>query len=204
MSTISELKTSITFGGGLARPNNFLITLPSLGGGRGGILGAITGALGARNQNILCRTASLPGKQILTHERRIGMEFEKIAYGYAVDDVTLTFMETATYPIRKYFDEWRKLIIDEDGQTAGYKSEYQKRIIIHQLGSPIPLPTMRIPFLNVGISTYSVELINAFPTTINSIEFNNDQDSFVETSVQLSYTNWKQVPAGQLSLSFNF
>jgi hypothetical protein len=204
MSTISELKTSITFGGGLARPNNFLITLPSIGGGRGGILGAITGALGARNQNILCRTASLPGKQILTHERRIGMELEKVAYGYAVDDVTLTFMETSTYPIRKYFDEWRKLILDEDGQTAGYKSEYQKRVIIHQLGSPIPLPTMRIPFLNVGISTYSVELINAFPTTINSIEFNNDQDSFVETSVQLSYTNWKQVPAGQLSLSFNF
>ena len=94
MSTISELKASITFGGGLARPNNFMVQLPQLEQGRG-ILGAIGGALGSRNQNILCRTASLPGKQILTHERRVGMELEKIAYGYAVDDCAQFSASTA-------------------------------------------------------------------------------------------------------------
>lgn len=198
MSTISELKASITIGGGLARTNNFMVQLPTLG--NGGILGA----LGQRNMNILCRSASLPGKQVLTHERRVGMQLEKVAYGYAVDDVTLTFMETATYPIRNYFDQWREMILDEDGQTAAYKEDYQKRITIHQLGSPIPFPGQRMPVVNTAISVYSIELVNAFPTTINSIEFNNEQDGFVETSVQLSYTNWKRVPAGQLSVSFNF
>ena len=157
--------------------------------------------------NILCRTAQIPGKQVLTHERRIGMETQKVAYGYAVDDVTLTFMETSLLPIRKYFDTWRSLTIDESNQTAGYKSDYQKRIVIHQLAQPVPIAGLSIANLipaTLMISTYSVELVNAFPTTMVGADYNNDQDGFIETTVQLSYTNWKRIPAGQLSFSLNF
>lgn len=201
MASISEIKSSITFGGGLARSNRFLVTLPSLGAG------GIIGFLGARNMNILCRNASIPGKQTLTHEKRTGMKLEKVAYGYAVDDVTMTFLETSTLPVRRYFDEWRSLILDEDNQTAAYRSEYQKRVVIHQLAMPVPIASLpvlnRIP-IDVQASTYSVELINAFPTTLTGIDYNNEADGFVETTVQLSYTNWKRVPAGQLSFSINF
>jgi hypothetical protein len=200
MASISEIKSSITFGGGLARSNQFLVTLPSLGAG------GIIGFLGARNMNILCRSASLPGKQTLTHEKRTGMKLEKVAYGYAVDDVTLTFLETSTLPVRSYFDQWRSLILDEDGQTAAYKSEYQKRVVIHQLAMPVPIAALpvfnRLP-IDVQASTYSVELINAFPTTMTGIDYNNEADGFVETTVQMSYTNWKRTGGG-LSLSVNF
>ena len=200
MASISEIKSSITFGGGLARSNQFLVTLPSLGPG------GIVGFLGARNMNILCRSASLPGKQTLTHEKRTGMKLEKVAYGYAVDDVTLTFLETSTLPVRNYFDQWRSLILDEDGQTAAYKSEYQKRVVIHQLAMPVPIAALpvfnRLP-IDVQASTYSVELINAFPTTMTGIDYNNEADGFVETTVQMSYTNWKRTGGG-LSFSVNF
>ena len=199
--SISEIKSSITFGGGLARTNKFLVTLPSLG------TGGIVGFLGARNMNVLCRTAQLPGKQILTHEKRIGMKFEKVAYGYAVDDVTLTFLETATLPVRRYFDTWRELTVGEDTQRAKYKTEYQKRILIHQLAQPVPIAALpianRIP-ADVQVTTYAVELINAFPTTVTPIDFTNELDGFAETTVSISYTNWKRVPAGQLSFSLNF
>ena len=216
MASISELKSSITFGGGLARSNQFLVTLPSLGAGipplsslgaLGGALSSALDFLGQRNMNILCRTAQMPGKQVLTHERRIGMETQKVAYGYAVDDVTLTFMETSLLPIRKYFDTWRSLTIDEGNQTAGYKRDYQKRIVIHQLAQPVPIAGLSIANLipaTLMISTYSVELVNAFPTTMVGAEYNNGQDGFIETTVQLSYTNWKRIPAGQLSFSLNF
>lgn len=198
MASISELKTSITFGGGLARTNKFLVTLPSLGSG------GIIGFLGSRNMNILCRSAQIPGKQITTHEKRTGMKFEKVAYGYAVDDVTLTFMETSTLPVRRYFEEWQELIINEDSQTANYKSEYQKRVVINQLAMPLPLGafTGSLP-IDVQTVTYAVELINAFPTSITAIEYNNEGDGYVETTVALSYTRFKRVPAGQLSLSVN-
>lgn len=199
MSTISELKTSITFGGGLARTNRFKVTLPSLGGG------GIAGFLGQRNMDILCRSATLPGKQITTVDRRIGMEFEKVAYGYAVDDVSITFMETGTYPIRKYFDTWRSLIIDENTETAKYKKDYAKNVQIHQLAMPLPIGAIasRVGGIDVAQSVYVVNLIDAFPTTINSVEFNNEQDAYVETTVQLSYTNWKTADGG-LSFGFNF
>ena len=199
MASLSELKTSITFGGGLARTNKFLVTLPSLGGG------GLIGALGSRNMNILCRTAQLPSKQILTNEKRVGMKFEKVAYGYGIEDVTLTFMETASLPVRRYFDTWRDLILNEDAQTSKYKTEYQKRVIISQLAMPLPLGALTgsLP-LDVQVATYTVELINAFPTSITAIEYTNDADGYAETTVALSYTNFKRVPAGQLSLSVNF
>ena len=216
MASISELKSSITFGGGLARNNQFLVTLPSLGAGipalsslgsLGGAVGSVLGFLGNRNMNILCRTAQIPGKQVLTHDRRIGMESQKVAYGYAVEDVTLTFMETSTLPIRRYFDTWRSLTLNEAEQTAAYKRDYQKRVIIHQLAQPVPIAGFSISNLipaTILVSTYSVELVNAFPTTMVAAEYNNDQDGFIETTVQLSYTNWKRVAAGQLSFSLNF
>jgi len=214
MASISEIKSSITFGGGLARNNQFLVTLPSLGFGippLGGTLGGLAGAaldfLGQRNMNILCRTAQIPGKQVLTHDRRIGMESQKVAYGYAVEDVTLTFLETSTLPIRRYFDTWRGLTINEDSQTAAYKKDYEKRVLIHQLAQPVPIAGFSISNLipaTIMISTYSVELVNAFPTTMVGAEYNNEQDGFIETTVQLSYTNWKRIPAGQLSFSLNF
>ena len=199
MASLSELKSSITFGGGLARTNKFLVTLPSLGAG------GLIGALGSRNMNILCRTAQIPGKQVTTHEKRIGMKFEKVAYGYAVEDVTLTFMETSLMPIRNYFDTWRGLTLDETAQTAKYKTEYQKRVIISQLAMPLPLGafTPNLP-IDVQVSTYQIELTNAFPTSVTAIEYNNEADGFVETTVALSYTNYKVVPGGELSLSVNF
>ena len=56
--------------------------------------------------------------------------------------------------------------------------------------------------LNITTSIYACELIDAFPTSIGEIGFNNDADGFTEMTVQFSYTNWKTVPAGQTQISF--
>lgn len=209
-SSIDQLKSTIASKGGVARPNNFVVELPSIGG------------INPRDLNILCRTATLPGKQILTHERRIGMEFEKVAYGYAVDDVSLSFLMMNDYAIKEYFDNWRSLILDENGQTAKYKDDYEKRVVIHQLANSIPSvfvgSQINIGPVNVGFqgdvgfpdrgkidistTTYSCELIDAFPTSIGQIDFSNDLDGIIEMTVQLSYTNWKPVEAGQRQIVF--
>lgn len=209
-ASVDKMKSVIAQKGGLARPNNFMVELPPLAG------------MSAREMNLLCRTVSLPGKQVMTHDRRIGMEFEKIAYGYAVEDVSMTFLVMNDYGVREYFDEWRSLILDEEVQTVNYKEEYAKRVVIHQLANSIPSlfasasinvgpisagisRGIGLPFggnLDITTSVYSVELIDAFPTTVGEIGLNNDQDGFIEMTVQLSYTNWKTVPAGQKQISF--
>ena len=134
MSSIDQLKSLASSKLGFARTNQFLVELPTNFSGSGGFLGSLTTLLtsgvglgsGGGDLNLLCSSATLPGKQILTHDRRIGMEFQKVAYGYAVDDVALTFYALNDYGTRKYFDEWRSYTLNENGHIAGYKKDYAK------------------------------------------------------------------------------
>ena len=207
-NTIEDLKALVNTKLGFARPNKFLVTLPTVGVG-GGLLAGIIGAFGGmgggaspRELNILCSNVTMPGKQILTNDRRIGMEFQKVAYGYAVDDVTMTFYLMNDYGVKDYFDSWRSTILDEEGQESNYKNEYAKTVTIHQLRQPLKgfskqLGPIRFNAGLGGGSVYSVNLIEAFPIAASAIELNNDLDGLVQLQVTFAYTNWKRARGGQ-------
>ena len=202
-NTIEDLKALVNTKLGFARPNKFLVTLPTVGVGGGllaGIIGAFSGIGGGaspRELNILCSNVTMPGKQILTNDRRIGMEFQKVAYGYAVDDVTMTFYLMNDYGVKDYFDSWRSTILDEEGQESNYKNEYAKTVTIHQLRQPLKgfskqLGPIRFNAGLGGGSVYSVNLIEAFPIAASAIELNNDLDGLVQLTVTFAYTNWRR------------
>jgi len=210
MSSIDQIKSLASSKLGFARSNQFLVELPTTFSGAGGFLGQLTTLLtsgiglgsGGGDLNLLCASATLPGKQILTHDRRIGMEFQKVAYGYAVDDVSLSFYALNDYGTRKYFDSWRSVVLNENGNIAGYKKDYAKDVKIHQLRKPIKnigggLGPIKVNLGIGGGTVYSVRLKDAFPTTIQAIELNNEMDGLVQVNVQLSYTNWEAVSGGQ-------
>lgn len=214
MPTIDELKGMASSKLGFARSNQYLVEFPSMGGGLGGLLGRFSGFIpsipgltgdskpSSRELNILCKNVEMPGKQILAADRTIGMVQQQIAYGYAVSDVSMTFYLLNDYGVMNYINEWKSYVIDETNFTAGYKNDYAKSIKIHQLRKPLlgmskGLGPIRF---NVGLgggSVYSVELIDAFPRTINAISLSNDLDGLVEVTVSFSYTNWKRVTGGQ-------
>ena len=207
-NTIEDLKALVNTKLGFARPNKFLVTLPTVGVGGGllsGIIGAFSGMGGGaspRELNILCSNVTMPGKQILTNDRRIGMEFQKVAYGYAVDDVTMTFYLMNDYGVKDYFDSWRSTILDEEGQESNYKNEYAKTVTIHQLRQPLKGFSKQVGPIrfNAGLgggSVYSVNLIEAFPIATSAIELNNDLDGLVQLQVIFAYTNWKRARGGQ-------
>ena len=207
-NTIEDLKALVNTKLGFARPNKFLVTLPTVGVGGGllaGIIGAFSGMGGGaspRELNILCSNVTMPGKQILTNDRRIGMEFQTVAYGYAVDDVTMTFYLMNDYGVKDYFDSWRSTILDEEGQESNYKNEYAKTVTIHQLRQPLKgfskqLGPIRFNAGLGGGSVYSVNLIEAFPIAASAIELNNDLDGLVQLQVTFAYTNWKRARGGQ-------
>lgn len=196
MASIDELKSLASRRNGFARPNQFLVELPAIGG------------ISPTEMNILCTRASLPDKQILTADRRISMEFEKIAYGYAVNDVAFAFYALNDYGPRKYLDAWRNRVIDEETLEVGYKVDYEFPIKIHQLKKPVAGFSRNIGPLNISLdisggSVYSVELINAFPTTIQSIDFSNELDGLVEISTQVSFTNWRVIEPSQNFINAN-
>ena len=206
-NSVDELKALANTKLGFARPNRFLVTFPTSFGGSGGILGSVLGLLNiggggasGRELNILCSNTTLPAKVTLTSERRIGMEFQKIAYGYAVDDVSMTFYLMNDYGVKEYFDAWRNSAIPEDGGnafTSNYKSTYAKSITIHQLRQPLKGFSRQVGPVRFGLglgggSVYSVELLDAFPVGTSAIELNNELDGLVQLTVTFAYTNWKR------------
>lgn len=207
-NSIEDIKALMNTKLGFARPNKFLVTLPTVGVGGGllnGIIGAFSGMGGGaspRELNILCSNASLPAKQVLTNDRRIGMEFQKVAYGYVVDDVGMTFYLMNDYGIKDYFDSWRSTILDEFGQASNYKNEYAKTVTIHQLRQPLKGFSKQVGPIrfNAGLgggSVYSVDLLEAFPIASSAIELNNELDGLVQLSVTFAYTNWRRASGGQ-------
>ena len=206
-NSVDELKALANTKLGFARPNRFLVTFPTSFGGSGGILGSVLGLLNiggggasGRELNILCSNTTLPAKVTLTSERRIGMEFQKIAYGYAVDDVSMTFYLMNDYGVKEYFDAWRNIAIPEDGSnafTSNYKSTYAKSITIHQLRQPLKGFSRQVGPIRFGLglgggSVYSVELLDAFPVGTSAIELNNELDGLVQLTVTFAYTNWRR------------
>lgn len=177
--------------------NQFLVELPRISLDEDGSIKASDDD--ARGLNVLCKEVSLPGKQILTLDRQVGLYQEKIANGFATEDVSMTFYVPNDYGPKKYFDKWRSAIIGENGYgVVGYKKDYVKDIVIRQLKKPVArfgfdLGPLDINFDVLGKSIYSVKLIDAFPTTLSSIQLSNDADQIVEFNVQFSYTNWEVV-----------
>ena len=193
---------------GTARPNVFQVNLPSLPGATSSEL------------NILCREASLPGRQIATYDKVVGTKNEKVAYGSVTDDVAMSFLVLNDYGVKKYFDGWQKLAYDQETFQMGYKSNYAKQVTIHQMrkGFSFPIINKSLDFPNIPTSiqnrlpnlgpinfaqaeidldfatpddiVYSCTLHQAWPVSVDSIQLNNELDGLVEVRVQLSYTRW--------------
>ena len=170
MASIEDLKGKLTQG--VSRPDRYKVILPSEFGVDGETI------------STLCRATNIPGRQMLTNERTIGMMTQKMPYGFLSDDVNLTFLLTQDYSMRNYFENWQSKIINPGASLyeVAYKNEYAKEVIIQQL--------------NHGDDSvvYACKLIKAFPTTMQAIELGDDaQNQLVQLSVQLSYTVWEPV-----------
>lgn len=165
--SIEELKGLVVTRGGLARANKYRVTFPALFG------------VPSKDLNILCKDTTLPGRQITTVERQIGMLTQKVGYGQAVDDVAMTFHITNDHIIRKYFEQWQNLIIDQDTLEAGFKKDYSHIIQISVYNSAN------------SMLDYTCTLYDAFPVQINTSNLNNENDGMLDLNVQFSYSNWK-------------
>ena len=205
--SVGELKSVMGNGGGFAKSNKFAIKLPL---GESGM---------ERDIEVLCKASNLPGKQILSVDRRVGLSHEKVAYGYAHDDVTLTFNLTEDHWVKSYFEGWQMGAVAHghaDVHYPKYRNEYTRSVHIFQLsqsdrrhpiaGSPDeygdPATIHGRGNQRVGgpaaIGVHApmtkkrpgIELINAYPTTITPVQFNDANGEPVELSVQLSYKRW--------------
>ena len=209
---IEELKAQISSSGGLAKSNQFMVTLPSIDGF----------AVDGNEMNVMCTATALPGRQILSQDYQIGTTTRKIANGYAITDLSLTFLVANNHNIRQYFEAWQNLAHNQETGEVGYFTDYTYDVQIHtverglrtslykrQLGLTNKVPSLirnRLPKIgpfdlsqdeiDVGVQfktkkTYTCKLIDCYPTTIEDQQLGNGEEGFMELNVQLSYVDWE-------------
>lgn len=210
-NSIEEFKSIVSSKRGFAAPNIYKVFLPSFAG------------VGPREIDVLCTGVNMPGRQIMTTDKRIGMVFEKVANNQAYDDVNMSFHVLNDYGIRKYFEAWQNLALDQETYTLGYRSEYARTVRIQQLRKGFSLPIYQSPFLkwdflgggvldlDIDINVrsedvvYEITLNDAFPTTMDLLQLGDGQaDQILQLNVQLSYRNWSSSGGSAIARENNF
>jgi len=178
---------------GLAQANRYEILLPTTtvintvaNDGSGG-----SSAREIETFNTFCRAVNMPGKQILSVDRTVNGTFQKIAYGYAAEDVAMTFQSPSDLMIKEYFEFWQNKAFDMTDASKmyhkpRYKSEYAHDVQVWQIDKH-------------GFKTYGVLLMDAYPTTVNAVSFADaSENTPTEISVQLAYRKWTEIKDDRL------
>tara|TARA_R110001606_G_scaffold126840_1_gene260678 strand:+ start:5052 stop:5735 length:684 start_codon:yes stop_codon:yes gene_type:complete len=200
--TIDQFKSTISKRRGLAAPNRFAVTMTAptatvntdlLSVAKAGITNNLNHIVNdPRDINILCQSCSMPGRAITTNEYDPqGIKPIKYPVSIIEEDVEFTFLLTNDYYVKKFFDKWMASIIDYDGGTGlcSYASEYRTDVFIQQ-------------FDKNNLPVYGVRLIDAYPTSVNSVELSNESTDAV-TSVSVNMTYRKFVTEGALKSLVN-
>ena len=186
MASINEIKALASRKGGFAQSSQFLVKLPDIG------------FYNTRDLNILCKTISLPGRQILTSDRTIGVKQTKVAYGFAAGPVSMTFQVLNDYGVKEYFELWQNKIVNNNNFSPAYKNTYARDMQIVQLKKGVGLDTdlqfgpfrLDIYLFKSANVVYECTLLNAFPTSMVDIALSND-GGLVELTMEFEYDNWK-------------
>ena len=121
MARLDDFKAEITSGEGLALANRFRVFLPPVGG------------TSPRSLNLLCKTVSLPGRQLAGADYMLGTTNRKIVNGTAFTPVSMTFIGLNDFKARKYFETWQSFAINPETKEVGYYQDYVKDVIIQQV-----------------------------------------------------------------------
>ena len=171
MPNVDNLKSLISKRSGLAHQNRFSVqvTPPN----------RITDV---SDFNILCENCTLPGRQITTLEYQLLRQPIKVPNGYINEEVVFSFLLTNDFYIKKIFDSWSKAVINFDNYRASYLEDYKGTIQIYQLDK-------------LENKIYGVELVNAFPTSLNGIPLDNNSENTVQRfSVSIAYEDFFVLP----------
>jgi hypothetical protein len=169
---IDTLKGTISRRNGFARANRFdLFVVPPAK--------AFEDVDQVRDLNILCESCNFPGRQIQTFETNYTRQQVKVAQSFINEDISLTFNLTNDFYIKRIFDKWTNLIIDRDTFKKNYDSVYKRDMYIYQNDSN-------------NKRVYEIEVRNAFPISVQSIEASNSGEDIQKLTIEFTYEDFKE------------
>ena len=164
---------------GLAAPNRWLVILPPINGRRK-VGGGSVGTYDTNDLNVLCTSARIPGKQIRTLEKVVGVVSQPTATGFESGQATFSFYLTHNYTVRKYFQDWMDTVVSRrPPYDVGFFDEYKGDLIVQQQD-------------NLGSHVYITKLKECYPVNIAEIELNNQaQTAALELTVTIAYKDYE-------------
>jgi hypothetical protein len=174
--SINEFKSSFTTD--LAKPSRFDVEIPVP-------LGLVSYIGTSRRLTFRCENAELPGRSISTTSMKIYGPEEKFPYQTTYNDMDLTFIVGDDMKEKIFFDSWLEWINPSVSYNFKYKADYtvQMRVNQYDLQNKI---------------TYSVDLIDAFPISVNAMALDWSSDGYHKVTVNFAYTSWKNNSAQAL------
>lgn len=159
---ISEVKRD-----GLARQNRFsVVVIPPPG--------LLNGNHNLNLIQLFCEQAVLPGITYASQPIKTFGEDREVVYDRNFEDITLTFLVDRNLHVKRFFDDWTNLIIDERTRLAGFYEEYVTNIIVYVQDL-------------IDQNVYSSTLLGIFPKTVSQIQLDNNSKDVMKMSVTFAY-----------------
>ena len=178
-----RFRATMTNNFGLASQSRFEVEFPNLNGLVKPNGGGINDKTTSEDRNLLCVAAGMPSKNLNTVNRGYGIENQMVVTGHSFSEVSFSFYLTNTYSMREYFERWMQVCSSQEKdkqQFVGYYKEYSKKDVRVRA------------YTRNGRRAYTVDLINCFPTSCNTIEFNSaPQTAAHEMTVSMAYRTYK-------------
>lgn len=140
----------------------------------------------ARLVSLYCEQASFPMLNISTKAIKIfGPSYQRpVSSEYGGEGVSLTFHVDRDMRVKKFFDDWMHSIVGENDYLVNYADQYTSTIYIRQVDEEDNI-------------TYEIELIDAFPRSMNMMDLNhNTQSQTHRLTMLMAYRKWQEYPAG--------
>ena len=190
---INEIKSTLQ--SGFARPNLFRVKIPSMN------------AKENSEMVINCFQAQIPGTNILTTDRDIGLR--QMSYQRAYADMMLGFYCSGDLKELAYMQQWMDTIVNKKNNHMGYYEDYTKEVEIEQLSRESNTPRQGFQFdlrarVNLGPVTLGLNTSNrtipenkvvgrwkleeAFPKQIDPIQLDyGTNDIYMMVTITMTY-----------------
>lgn len=161
---------------GIAKSSHFQVSIPVAPKGVDATF-ATTGRL----LSMRCETTELPGRQLVTQDNRIYGPLYKTPYQSLYQEITLNFLETSDFFIRRYFEAWIDVIFNVVTNRLAYPNTYRSDITLTQF-DVVP---MKDTATLATIANW--HLVGAFPTAVNQMPVSWTEDGLHRVTVTLAY-----------------
>ena len=175
--SVDTLRAIIDRTGGFAKGNRYNVSIEPPAG--------ISGAANViRDLQYLCESITLPTKSLASTPHDIYGPPREMPYRETFTDAALSFILDDAFTVKRFFDEWQTKIINPITGNPSYYSAYVGTINISRLEN-------NATDFSGGSNTYSIQLIEAYPSVVGEIALGHTQGGeILKLSVTFKYRKW--------------